>query len=734
MENNVQKARDAGYSDDEIADYLGGIHKFNVQKAIDSGYGADEIIDLLSSRPLAKDSSEKNFPEMRPGSTSPITTIGERGLQGLTYGWADELYNRGGAAYASAVEDPYGVLKRAAEAGDTGPVGLSKALFSGEKYEEGVREATGRTQARIKAQGEETPKTALLSELGGGVLGTVAAAGSNAGKEVLSRIWSGGLPSRIGKGILAGATSGAVSGAGSADSGEAAEGAVSGAGVGAAIGAGVPVVSKVAGKVLSPITKTIADSLTRKVAISSGELPKQEPISKALEKVSDRLRAEYPDEESFKKALAQYFVAKDKSLIEVGGKRLENLAEGAAQYPTGASKASEFFENAVSNVPEKLKSSAAKSISKNNGYYDRLDEIVSIGRKEAAPFYEKAYAENSAVQSSLIDRILRTPEGKGALDEAVKNLRNEMSLVAKPDPELTKMLGEMVSLGKAQPSKGGVAPGLKLKTLDYVKRAMDSTIDKAYRSGDTAEAKRIGNLKSALVNELDALDKSGSYAKARSISGDYLSNRDAMEAGTQFLREDPEIVNRIYSKFGKTERQSYRAGVIKSIRDNIQNKMDGQNVSSIFKKEATRKKLASILTDKEYKSLMDQAAAADNIYRLRNQITGNSRTMLRNIAAQEFDNETVSKLASAISQGPIGVAKDVARKVIVKMFDGISDKTAGEVADILYETDQKKKYQIIKALVNKSNSEGQALRGTDAAKKLSTFYKISDVLSRRASE
>ena len=62
------------------------------------------------------------------------------------------------------------------------------------------------------------------------------------------------------------------------------------------------------------------------------------------------------------------------------------------------------------------------------------------------------------------------------------------------------------------------------------------------------------------------------------------------------------------------------------------------------------------------------------------------------------------------------------------MFVGISDKSAGEVADILYTKDPKEKYKIIKGLLNESKKSGDGLRSTQAAQKLRAFYAVSDGL------
>ncbi|MFA6039909.1 MAG: hypothetical protein WC733_00215, partial [Methylophilus sp.] len=55
MAYNVDKARQAGYSDSEIADYLSSKSNFNIKKARESGYEDTEIISHLQAKKTSKE-------------------------------------------------------------------------------------------------------------------------------------------------------------------------------------------------------------------------------------------------------------------------------------------------------------------------------------------------------------------------------------------------------------------------------------------------------------------------------------------------------------------------------------------------------------------------------------------------------------------------------------------------------------------------------------------------------
>ncbi len=527
-------------------------------------------------------------------------------------------------------------------------------------------------------------------------------------------------------GAVSGATSGLEEGQGRI------EATGMGAGLGAAFGAAVPpIAAGLKATVVNPVKNLASGYMDKAIlneAIKTGELVKSN-LSPALQKVYDRLRADYPDDVEFAKALNSYASKQGQTLLEAGGGRVANLAEGAAQFPSGGAKTGEFFKDATLQAPEKIKTTVAKNISPSTQYYETLDDMVAKGREAAKPLYQDFYNFNKdGINSPLINKILATPEGKGALGEAVKDVQNEMARVAKPDPELTAIAKELSDIGLMDAQQGGVAKGLSPKTLDYVKRSMDKTIERAYRTGDAAEGARIKNLKNAFVGELDSLDKSGSYAKARAVAGDYLGNKEAMDAGKSILTDDAELVARNFANMGKAEKDSYKVGVVKAIRDKIESTADGRNVASLFDKPATRKKLESILGSKEYTKLLDDAFATDNLFKLRNQIVGNSRTAQRQIAAGEFDDIGQEIVTDIINHGVKKTAFNKVVEAVSRRFNGLSDKTAEEVASILYEQDPKKKYQIVKALTNQMNNTGDKLRSTQAAQKLQAYFTIDGAM------
>ncbi|GAG68265.1 unnamed protein product, partial [marine sediment metagenome] len=181
----------------------------------------------------------------------------------------------------------------------------------------------------------------------------------------------------------------------------------------------------------------------------------------------------------------------DVSLAELNQSRTRTLAQGAAQYPSGKAKAQEFFDPKIAGSYDRVLNNIKNNVTSVDSYHTTADDLLAAGRAKASPIYKEAFKKNIALQSTRLDRILRTPESLRALKTVSKNTQNEMSLMAKPTPELTALSKDLASMGKMEETKGGVASGLKLRALDAVKKEMDKSInvlDKRIKSGNATPA------------------------------------------------------------------------------------------------------------------------------------------------------------------------------------------------------------------------------------------------------
>lgn len=450
-------------------------------------------------------------------------------------------------------------------------------------------------------------------------------------------------------------------------------------------------------------------------------------LSKPMQKVYKKLRADFKSDEDLAKALNSYQGTKGKGLVESAGKKTQNLGHSAALYEDGRDVAEDYFLNRTSQLPERMKKGLSKTISRETSYHDAVKTVLEEGREKAGPIYKKAYAANQQMQSRLIDKMLDTPAGKEALKRTARITQNGMKTVSKPDKELREIANDLLSMDV----KGGVGKGLKLRTLDMIKRDLDGQVEKAYKQyklGNKTwnEYEELKSLRNGFRTELDKLDKTGAYKKARMISGDYLSVEEAMETGRKFMKIEPELLPEMMKNMSRSEKKGFQAGVVKEMRDMIDNMQDGQNITRFFKKQVNRDRLKAILSEADYKELMGEANALDGIYKLRNKILSGSPTAYRQSLKDEFSSETFDFATKVAERGWMSASIDETIKFVQRMKSGLNNDSARKVAEILYETDPKKKFAIVKEL---STAMGKNGTKTAAGKQLKAFYEISDLIT-----
>lgn len=188
-----------------------------------------------STEQPAQQSIEQSTQQPTQQPVSAGRTALEQGLQGATFGFADEASNRIGAGIAS--------------------------LVTGEPYKNLLNEAQQQSQQRLTQQVEQRPGLSLASNVAGGLATGAAGASTKLGGLVSAGLRSGGLGAQVAKGALAGAASGGLYGAGSAAEGERLKGAAEGAAIGGAIGGAVPAAGAAASAVKSAVIPKIDEAI-----------------------------------------------------------------------------------------------------------------------------------------------------------------------------------------------------------------------------------------------------------------------------------------------------------------------------------------------------------------------------------------------------------------------------------------------------------------------------------------
>lgn len=392
-------------------------------------------------------------------------------------------------------------------------------------------------------------------------------------------------------------------------------------------------------------------------------------------------------EKSPDQILGELRSSKISTIADVGGESVRGATRALARDPAGKNIISDALKQRSEGAVGRVTSDLGR-ISKDE-YFQTLDDVLKTGREKAKPLYDQAYSSNTSVASKEIDSILDSSSAsRKALKEAAELMKRERSFMGAPDPELKALARDVAEIGKMDEIKGPIAKGLSLRTLDYVKRALDSQIETTKRTG--ADYRSLVVLKNDLKNELIRLDKTGSYKRALSESGDYLSSAEAMENGRNFSNLRPQEIQKLIKDMTPAERKAYRVGARESLQKNVYKTTDNADPAKrIFGNTEKKQQIRALFQNEDEfsrfsKRMNEEIRAADT----KQAILGGSRT--------DFNVQDDGAFIDA--------ASDLARNRNIK--GAIIDRTIMAVADALkrryYGINEANSKQIAKILTDRN--------------------------------
>lgn len=528
---------------------------------------------------------------------------------------------------------------------------VGRSIGKGIPYDQALTEMRGEHEA-----GRQNPK----SYIGGQVTGAIVPALATGGQSAVS------IANPVARAAVSGGVQGGLYGAGSSE-GEIPDrlvGAAKIGSIGALGGAGLSYAMSLLGRGVAQSASKLAGT----VDDLKGTSPQ---IDEGTRKVIDKLRADFPDDAEYAKAVAQLG---NKTIAEIApqGGQVQRLARGAAQYPSGEKAITETLGDRAAGTTQRIKESVKDYISPNTDYYGAIDRITSRGQAKAKPLYEKAYQETVDLGDDIAPEI----------QQAIQKARTQY------------------------PSELKDLPDNSIKVLDYAKRVLDDDIGVAKRAGEGNFARSRTGIKNALLEKIDAA--SPNYAKARAVSGDYLSNTEALESGRAFMKLDADTIGKTYKAFNAGQKESFKAGISRSIRDIIDNSNDGTDIAKrILGKEEVRNKLKAVMSPKEYDELANTIRAEEKIFKLQKFVLGNSTTTSKVMDAADISSEAQDIIQTLATQGPRAATAQQLAKVITRTFSGLNDRTAGQVAKILMENDPQKKLALLNNVKSLPKGESQ---------------------------
>jgi len=557
--------------------------------------------------------------------------------------------------------------------GDEGEAWLRSKLGSG-NYEENLAKIRDE-YARYSA---ENPYAAGSLEFAGGMLpavGMMLTPGGQPAALAQTGRASAGFLSRLAqspmaRSIAAGGTTGAVAGAGTATEGERGSGAGTGALMGTTLGAAIPVGMRTAGsgynwlkERLMPTPQGIQDRASAKMleALKQAQLTPQQMEAVMKKDASMRVPSTVANVDPAVVDLAEAVAQRVGSGRQQIAKTLGAQKEGIKERTYGQVKAG----------------------LKPGDYYADEDRLVKELRDFAGTAYDDAYNVGS-VNDPKIMTILEQPEVKSVYDLARQ--------IASGEANLAKVRGQDPSKFKLEPLYIADAEGnIKVssipdvRTLDYMKRAMDAMIKSGYSSTDATVKTQAGTLK-GMRNELRDRLKTvvPEYDTALTKYAGDMEVIDAMRTGMdKFRGMDHEEVAKLVKGMSPSEKEAFRTGVARDIYGQIMGPASARNsAQNIIGSPEMQQKLMPLFDDPAHFKLFKAALERESqLYNQANSILANSSTARRAQMNKEFegDNSMGEAIGNAITGGfwssLTGLAAKAAKSTT--MTQDTADKLAG---------------------------------------------------------
>ena len=440
-----------------------------------------------------------------------------------------------------------------------------------------------------------------------------------------------------------GAATGAVSGAGSATEGNRTSGAGSGALIGGGLGVGLPIALRAAGG---------AGKWLRERLFSTPEVVQD----RALGKINEAMRQAKVNPKDVQVKMAQ-----DRAMgVPVQGKAigvpsvmananpaLRDLAEAVAQRSGAGSNA---IENALTTqrlgARDRVKAQTTAAL-KPVDYYGMEDNLTAQLRNNAKGLYEKAYAHGDVDDPRIVE-VLKNPQFKAFFDKArgIADTEAQTAKLKGEDP-LKFALPEIYKpSGRFDANGNEILDLVKLpdvRTLDYIKRGIDATIDSGFRGKgmSTAEASALRDLRKQFVNAID--ENVPDYKFARKTYAGDLEILDALRMGKdEFKSLDHEQIKKMVDAMGSGEKDAFRTGVARSIYDTIMVPSNNPNTAQRVIGSPDMQKKLSALFDKPAEFDLYKAALMreSQLFGESNKILGNSATARRQELGKSLDEDT----------------------------------------------------------------------------------------------
>lgn len=436
-----------------------------------------------------------------------------------------------------------------------------------------------------------------------------------------------------------------------------------------------------AGPVLGKIAGNVAGALKERFAPLSPELSGMS--RKAIGRVEEGMAADGNlTPQSY--AAARQSLG-DEAMLGDMGRTLQTDTARLGRIPVSSDPVINALERRQFAAGDRIKADLDANLGAERNLPQYMDAQQKAYRAQAKPFYDQFYQAPILTSQRLLEIMSRVP--RSAISGAEKLARADG---IKQKFRLLQSEDAMSALtGAKKTTAQRVVQGVE---YDYLKRAID---DLAKDAAPGSNAQRIyGNLARDLRGEVDSIlspsDPTLSpWAKARSIAGEGLEGKEAVEVGAGMFskKKDPHIVANELSGMSAFGKDMAREGGRNDLRQvmgragsNFSSKAD-TGARRVLNNDFGRENIEQIAGPTGAANITRRIDAENHMAQLYDMAKGNSITSTMEASKVRWPTPTENRFASdAGKKGPVGIATETVFKIADMMLGGQLRKAEAKAA------------------------------------------------------
>lgn len=371
---------------------------------------------------------------------------------------------------------------------------------------------------------------------------------------------------------------------------------------------------------------------------------------------------------------------KPQTLADVAGENVRQYAGSIARQP---GEGRQFARNTLNQrdveAGPRIAQDVNSAIANGGSTYSTSDALMSARSAAARPQYRAAFQQQQVwsprLQQFLDDPVMRQGLRQGMELERIDSVTNDQPF-------------NPTQLGVDLDQDGNVVfkQTPNMRVLDAGKRGLDAMIA-AERDPITGRLSQRGvaidQFRRAYVNELDGLDKSGTYAAARAAWSGPSASRDALQLGNSIFEQEPDEIAANVERLRQNapgDLEFYRLGAANAIKTKIaRTGMGGDEAKRLIGNQYTQQQLRPLFDrEDDYSRFINAATAENRMFETRQKLIGGSQTAER--VAE--DNALPEGAAGHFVRGGVAALEGAPAAAGLSLAKGVGALTRGESPEV----------------------------------------------------